>query len=66
MGLATYIEEYVPIIMPTIKAKAKSWMIPPPKTNSEITTTRVVKEVSKVRLIVSFILLFIIISRGFL
>ncbi len=50
MGLATNMEEYVPISTPTIIANAKSWIIPPPSTKRVTTTKRVVKEVRIVRL----------------
>ena len=53
-------------MMPTSNANAKSWIIPPPSINRAKTTTRVVPEVSKVRLSVSFTLLLIMNSRGFL
>jgi len=52
--------------MPTIIANAKSWIIPPPRTNRATTTASVVTEVSMVRLRVSFMLLLITKSNGFL
>ena len=46
--LAIYIDEYVPITTPAIKAKEKPKSISPPNINSDIKTNNVVKEVIKV------------------
>ena len=51
---------------PIIMAKAKSWMMPPPRTNSVIRTIRVVKDVRIVRPRVSLMLVLRITSRRFL
>src|SRR4030067_3466240 len=45
MGLATKIDEYVPIITPNIMASEKSWMTSPPKKNSAADERRTVVEV---------------------
>ena len=50
------------MMTPTIRAKAKSWMMPPPSTKRAMTTTKVVKDVSSVRLKVSLMLRFMISS----
>ena len=63
MGLATNMEEYVPTMIPTIRAKAKSWITPPPRKKRARTTIRVVEEVRIVRLRVSFMLIFMVCSK---
>ena len=55
--LATKSELYVPTETPTKRANENPFNISPPKMNSIITTNRVVMEVIKVRLKVSFRLL---------
>ena len=63
-GLATKMDEYVPTIIPTIMAKAKSWITPPPRIKRQTTTTSVVVDVRIVRLNVPLILRFITSSKG--
>src|SRR5690606_8458458 len=53
MGDATKIDEYVPIKMPTIIAKANPRSTSPPNINRTTTTSKVVRDVMNVRLSVS-------------
>ncbi len=64
MGLAIKIEEYVPIPIPTIMAKAKLWIISPPRKNNANKTKRVVEDVRIVLLSVSLMLRFISSGKG--
>ena len=64
MGLATKMDEYVPAKIPTINAKAKLWITPPPKMNKITTTINVVREVNIVRPRVSLMLEFITLAKG--
>ena len=54
-GVATKIDEYVPTIIPTRRAKEKPLKDGPPNKNNTSTTINVVIEVIKVLLIVLFI-----------
>ena len=63
IGLATNTEEYVPTTTPIIRAKAKSCMTPPPRTNNANTTTSVVVDVRIVLLRVSLMLAFMTSSK---
>ena len=61
-GVATKIEEYVPTMIPTNKAKAKPLILPPPNRNNTKTTNIVVTEVMIVLLTVLFTALLMISS----
>ena len=60
IGLAIYIDEYVPTTTPIIMASAKLWITSPPKNHNINTTINVVRDVTMVLESDSFILRFTI------